>query len=109
MMENMDKIVIFVTAGSPEEAEKIADLLVKKRKTACANLVPKIHSLFWWCGKIDSSDEVLLIFKSKACLLQDIVSLVKEAHSYDVPEIIALPIIGGNEDYLRWIEEETEG
>ena len=107
MVKNTDKIVIFVTAGSMEEARKIADLLVVKRKAACANIVPQIHSLFWWCSKIDSADEVLLIFKSKASLLQDIVDLVKEAHSYEVPEVIALPIIGGNEDYLRWIDEET--
>ena len=107
MVKKTDKIVIFVTVGSMEEARNIADLLVGERKAACANIVPQIHSLFWWHGKIDSADEALLIFKSQASLLQDIVDLVKEAHSYEVPEIIALPIIGGNEDYLRWIDEET--
>jgi periplasmic divalent cation tolerance protein len=106
-MKETGKIVIFVTTSSEKEAHKIADLLLKKRKAACVNIVPKVDSSFWWQGKLDSAQESLLIIKTKASLLPEIVELVKAAHSYEVPEIIALPIIGGNEDYLKWIDDEV--
>jgi periplasmic divalent cation tolerance protein len=106
-MKNTNKIVILVTTRSEPEAHKIADLLLSRRKAACVNIVPKVESSFWWQGKLDSAKESLLIIKTKASLLSEIVDLVKAAHSYEVPEIIALPIIGGNEDYLNWIEDEV--
>jgi periplasmic divalent cation tolerance protein len=70
--------------------------------------VSGISSLFWWQDKLDSSQESLLIVKTKASLLNQIVTLVKEFHSYEVPEIIVLPIIGGNQDYLEWIDKEVK-
>jgi periplasmic divalent cation tolerance protein len=106
-MKATGKIVIFVTASSEREARKIADLLLTKRKAACVNIVPKVDSSFWWQGKLDSARESLLIIKTKASLVPEIVDLVRAAHSYEVPEIIVLPIIGGNDDYLHWIEDET--
>ena len=63
--------------------------------------------MFWWKGEIDSAQEALLIVKTKTSLLDDVVDLVKEIHSYEVPEVIALPIVGGNADYLEWIDEEV--
>ena len=108
-MKSTDKIVIFVTTGSEPEAHKIADMLLTKRKAACVNIVPKVESSFWWQGKLDSARESLLIVKAKASLLPEIVDLVKAAHSYEVPEIIAMPIIGGNKDYLKWIDDEVRG
>ena len=107
-MKETDKIVIFVTTSTEEEARRIAELLVGQRKAACVNIVPKVDSLFWWQGKLDSAQESLLIIKTKASLLPDVLSLVKGVHSYEVPEIIALPIIGGNEDYLKWIHSEVK-
>ncbi|MCJ7516186.1 MAG: divalent-cation tolerance protein CutA [Dehalococcoidia bacterium] len=106
-MKETGKIVIFVTTSSEPEAHKIADLLLSRRKAACVNIVPGVDSSFWWQGKIDSARESLLIIKTKASLLSEIVDLVKTSHSYEVPEIIALPIIGGNEDYLKWIDNEV--
>jgi periplasmic divalent cation tolerance protein len=106
-MKETGKIVIFITTSSEPEAHKIADLLLIKRKAACVNIVPKVESSFWWEGKLDSAKESLLIVKTKASLLSEIVDLVKAAHSYELPEIIALPIIGGNEDYLDWIDDEV--
>lgn len=103
-----DYLVVFITTGNSAEAEKIADILVNSRKAACVNILPQVDSRFWWQGKIDSADEALLIVKTKASLLDELVSLVKENHSYEVPEIIALPIMGGNRDYLKWINSETE-
>ena len=106
-MKETGKIVILVTTRSEPEAHKITDLLLTKRKAACVNIVPKVDSSFWWQGKLDSAKESLLIIKTKASLLSEIVALVKAAHSYQVPEIIVLPIIGGNEDYLKWIDNEV--
>jgi periplasmic divalent cation tolerance protein len=102
-MKETDRIVVLITAGS-EEAHKIAKLLVKEKKAACVNIVPGVDSLFRWKGKIDSVRESLLLVKTKASLFPEVVSLVKETHSYEVPEIIALPIIGGSEDYLKWLD-----
>ena len=107
-MKETGKIVIFVTASTEEEAHKVAELLLGRRKAACVNIVPEVDSSFWWRGKLDSARESLLIIKTRASLLPEIIDLVKAVHSYSVPEIIALPIIGGNEDYLNWIDAETE-
>lgn len=97
-MEEASEIVVLITTGSEEEAHSIADLLLNQRKAACVNVVLRVDSLFWWRGKLDSAQESLLIIKTKVLLLPEIVSLVKGVHSYEVPEIIALPLIGGNED-----------
>ena len=101
-------IVLFITASSSEEAYKIAEVLLNQRKAACVNIVPGVSSLFWWQDKLDSAQESLLIVKTKASLLPEIISLVKGIHSYDIPEIIALPIVGGNQDYLEWIGKEVK-
>jgi periplasmic divalent cation tolerance protein len=108
MIEETDKIVVLITSPNEEEAHKIAELLVKGRKAACVNIVPRVDSLFWWQGKLDAAQESLLIVKTKASKLKDIAELVKQAHSYEVPEIIALPIIGGSEDYLNWLDIACE-
>jgi periplasmic divalent cation tolerance protein len=107
-MENDQKVVIFITAGTDEEAEKIAEVLLKQRRAACVNIVPGVSSRFWWKGHLDSDKENLLIVKAKASLLDEIIALVKGIHTYDVPEVIALPIIGGNSDYLDWIDKELQ-
>jgi periplasmic divalent cation tolerance protein len=101
-------VIIFITASSYEEARKVADALVTQKKAACVNIVPKVNSLFRWKGKIEDAEENLLVVKTRAKLLSEVVSTVKAVHSYEVPEIIALPIIEGNPDYLKWIDEETE-
>jgi len=107
-MKDSAYLAIFITAGSPEEARKIAEVLLKQRKVACVNIVPNVSSLFWWQDEIESADENLLIVKTKAALLNEVVRLVAENHSYDVAEVIALPIVGGNQDYLEWIEKEVK-
>lgn len=106
-MENGENVVILITTSTDEEAKKIANILLEARKVACVNIVPNISSLFWWQKRLDSAPEHLLICKTKASLLKEIVRLVKEHHSYEVPEIVALPIIGGNPDYLEWIGKEV--
>lgn len=106
-MESSPYIVLLITTATAEEAQRISRVLLEQKKVACVNIVPRVNSLFWWQDKLDSVEESLLIVKTKASLLSEIVSLVKEIHSYDIPELIALPIIGGNQDYLEWIQKEV--
>ncbi len=106
-MKETGKIVIMVTCSSETEAHKIAHRLLTGRRAACVNIVPRVDSSYWWKGKLESAHESLLIIKTKTSLLSEVVDVVKKAHSYEVPEIIALPILGGNHDYLKWIDEEV--
>ncbi len=102
-----DFIVIFVTASSEEEAKKIAQSLVEKRLAACVNIIKDMQSIFRWKGKLSDEKEVLLIIKTRKKLYKNVEEEVKNIHSYEVPEIIALPIISGSKDYLYWIDSET--
>ena len=101
-------VVVFITVDSQETAQKITDKLLTERKAACVNIIPKVESHYWWQDKIESANELLLIVKTRAVLLDDLIKLVKQNHPYTIQEIIALPIIGGNEDYLNWVDRETE-
>ena len=107
-MEEPAYIVLFITTPTTEEAQRISRALLEQRKVACVNIVPRVSSLFWWQGKIDSARESLLIVKTTASQLNELVTLVKEIHSYDVPEIVAMPIVGGNQEYLEWIGKEVK-
>jgi len=100
-------IAVFITVKEDEEARKIAKSLVKRRLAACVNILPEVESHFWWEDKLDSIKEILLIAKTKEPLLPELTKAVKRLHSYDVPEIIALPITGGSRDYLEWIDSEV--
>ena len=100
-------VVLLITTSTNGEAEQISRLLLERRKAACVNIISGVDSLFLWNQKLDSAKESLLIVKSRASLIPEIIDLVKGVHSYDVPEIIALPIIGGNPDYLEWIDKNT--
>jgi|TARA_B100001971_G_C18223720_1_gene558905 periplasmic divalent cation tolerance protein len=106
-MKQSAYVVLFITTADDEEAQLISRVLLEQRKAACINIVPKVSSLFWWQDKIIQAEESLLVIKTRVKLLDEIVLLVKEVHSNDVPEIIALPIVGGSQDYLEWIGEET--
>lgn len=100
-------IVILVTAKDEAQAHKIAEKLVEERLIACANIVPGVQSIFRWQGKTDRAQEVLLVLKSRRRHFPAIVKTVQALHSYDVPEVIALPIVEGNKDYLKWLTEST--
>ena len=102
-----DYAVVLVTAPSTVEAESIAALLLDRRLIACANLVPGVTSLFRWEGKVDRADEVLLVMKTRQDLVPQVTQAVVEAHSYDVCEVIALPVIGGSAPYLSWVSESV--
>lgn len=101
-----DKIVVLVTAGNVREARKIAKSLVESRLAACVNIVPGMRSLYRWNGKIVDDREVLLLIKTTRKLFGPVSSAVLANHSYSIPEVIALPVIDGSPEYLRWIDTE---
>jgi len=103
-----DLVFVFVTCCSPEEAETIGNLLVAKRLAACVNVIPEIKSIFFWEKKISKEKEVLLIAKTRKELFNSVEREVKRVHSYDLPEIIALPVLTGSKEYLEWIAQETQ-
>lgn len=100
-------VIILATCSSKQEADRIAASILKKRLAACGNIVDGIRSKFWWKGRIDSANEVLLILKTRAANFKEIEKEIKRIHSYEVPEIIALPIVAGSKEYLMWIKKET--
>jgi len=100
-------IVVLVTASSEAEATTIAQATVEAGVAACANIVPHVTSLFRWKEKISKEQEVLIVLKSRLDLFQDLEGVVRRNHSYEVPEIIALPIVAGSATYLEWIIEST--
>ncbi len=101
-----DKIVVLVTCGRASEAKRIARTLVEKRLAACVNLVSgRIHSVYRWKGKVETAKEHLLVIKSSRRRLPALRREVERLHSYQVPEIIALPIVAGAPAYLAWLEE----
>ncbi len=104
----MPEIIVLVTSGSEAEALKIARALVEAHLVACANIVPKIQSVFKWEGRLQEEAESLIIMKSQESRMEEIFSKVKELHSYDVPEVIAMPIISGLPDYLGWVSAMTQ-
>ncbi len=102
-----DKKIVLTTAGSREEAEKIAQALVERRLAACVNLVGPIHSVYRWQGKMESAVEYLLLVKTTAQRFEAVASAIRELHSYELPECIELPIEAGSEEYLKWIEDSV--
>jgi len=103
-----DYILILVTAGSEPEAEKIARALVEERLAACVNIISPIRSIYRWEGKVQDDHEWLLVIKTQATHFAAIEARVKALHSYQVPEVIALPIVAGSEQYLGWLVSESE-
>lgn len=109
MPEQTEKeIVIFITASNEDEAIRIARSLVEARLAACANIVKNIRSIYMWKGSVQDDTEVLMIVKTRKSLFNAVSAKVRDIHSYEVPEIIALPIIDGSPDYLNWLKESTE-
>jgi periplasmic divalent cation tolerance protein len=102
-----DKQIVLSTAGSEDEARKIAWNLIERQFAACVNIVPGIESIYHWNGKIESSREWLLLIKTTAARFSDVQKAIRELHSYDLPECIAISIEGGSAEYLNWIGESV--
>jgi len=103
-----EPLAVLMTAGSQEEAERIANALVAEMLAACVNIVPGVTSIYRWEGKVQRDQEWLLVAKSRRDVLDHLVERVQALHSYDVPEIIALALVGGSEPYLRWLDGVLE-
>ena len=103
-----DKRIVLSTAGSEEEAQKIARHLVEHQLAACVNIVPKIESIYRWQGKVESSQEWLLLIKTTAEKFPAVRDALRELHSYELPECIALSVEDGSANYLQWIEDSIK-
>ena len=99
--------IVYITASSREEAEKISRVLLEERLIACANIFDPVTSLYWWKGEIRKDAEALLIAKTKESLVDQLIERVKALHSYECPCIVSFPLVKGNPDFLKWISEET--
>ena len=104
----MEKIlIVFVTVSSREEGENIGTSLVESKLAACVNVIPQVSSIFSWQGKIESENEVLLLVKTSQDRIGDLIDEIKRVHSYDVPEILAVPVFAGSKEYIDWVHQET--
>ncbi len=97
-------LMVFITTPV-DKGEEIANLIIENKLGACVNVVREVSSVYWWKGNIEKDKEALLVVKTSFSKFGDLKDKVKEVHPYTVPEIVALPIVGGNEDYLNWIDE----
>ena len=103
----MEKLIVFVTAPNGEEAAKIGRALVEERLAACANIIPSVRSIYRWKGEVCDDSECLLVIKTLWDRFGELERRVKELHSYEVPEIIALRVVNGSQEYLDWVEENS--
>lgn len=104
-----DKRIVFSTAGSRKEAQEIARALVERRLAACVNVVGPISSTYWWQENVEISEEWLLLIKTTADQFANVSQSIKELHSYDLPECIAIEITEGSREYLDWISASLTG
>ena len=102
-------IVVYVTEESAEEGKRLASALVEERLAACVNRLGPVQSTYRWKGRVERSEEHLLIIKTSEGLFDRLNKRVQELHSYSVPEVIALPVVDGNEGYLKWLEDQLLG
>ncbi len=100
-------IVIYITAPSRKEARGIVSGLIRKRLIACGNIIEGVESVFTWKGRVQKAKETLIICKTRTALFKKIAAEVRQLHSYEVPEIIAVPVAEGSGSYLKWIDEVT--
>lgn len=98
-----DKIVVLNTCASEREAERLARLLVDQRLAACVSVVPRLRSFYRWNGAVECADEWLLLIKSSRALFDRLCAAIGTAHSYEIPEVLALPVVAGSEPYLDWL------
>ena len=103
----MEAVVVFITASNEDEGANIAKTLVGERLAGCVNIVKDIRSIYRWEGKTEDEKEVLMIAKTQRSLFTKLSQRVRELHSYTVPEIIAMPVVEGSEDYLSWLKNVT--
>ena len=101
-------IIVFITAPNEKEAASISRTIVEERLVACVNIIPSVRSIYRWQGRVEDEQEVLMMVKTKKSLFERLQERVKELHSYEVPEIIGLPLVEGSKEYLDWLGQETD-
>ncbi|NOY60758.1 MAG: divalent-cation tolerance protein CutA [Calditrichaeota bacterium] len=106
--ERSNFIIVLTTFSSEEEAESIIQQALDEKLIACANIIPQVNSFFHWKGQISNEKESMAVMKSRHKLFSELKDLITRLHSYDIPEIIALPIVDGSEEYLTWLQNETK-
>jgi len=99
--------IVYMTIGAIQDARKIAHTLVEEQLVACVNIIPKVESIYRWKGNIENDEEIVLIAKTTDANVKKTIQRIKQMHSYELPDIMVLPIIGGLKDYLNYIENET--
>ena len=104
----MEPVLIYITCQNREQALEIGKKVVEARLAACANVIDGMESIYWWQGQLQVDKEVVLIVKSRRDLLEELTNKVKSKYSYEVPCVVVVPIVGENEDYLRWLGTETK-
>ncbi|GBF36162.1 MAG TPA: divalent-cation tolerance protein CutA [Methanothermococcus okinawensis] len=104
----MEYIIVFITVPNLEVGEKIGNTLVEEKLAACVNIIPEIKSVYFWKGNVENDNEHLLIIKTRKDKFKSLEKKIKEIHPYEVPEIVAIPIVLGSTDYLNWIDETLE-
>ena len=104
-----DKIVVLCTCSSTDEARRVAGEIIAKRLAACVNVLPEVTSVYHWKGAVEESRETLLLIKSSRPLFDRVRAEIARLHSYEVPEIIALPVVEGSQSYLQWMDGELNG
>lgn len=100
-------MVVLVTVPSQTEAERIGRKLVAEKLAACVNIVPHLYSIYYWQEKVEEAGEFLLLIKTMPQQVEKLIEKVKKIHSYEVPEILALPVLSGNTEYIRWVQKST--
>ena len=106
-MPDTDAIVVFMTAANGEEATRLADMLVAAHLAACVQILPEIESVYRWEGKIERASEILMLVKTTKERFVDLEREVRALHSYDTPEIMAIPVVAGSAPYLEWLTQAT--
>lgn len=101
-------VQVITTTNSSEVAEKIAKNLLNKKLAACVQIINPVRSLYWWQGKIEDDEEVIIFIKTRKELYKELEAEIKNCHNYTVPEILCLPVIEGNPDYLDWLYSVTK-
>ena len=103
-----DKRLVLTTAGSRDEARRIAEALVDRKLAACVNVVPGVLSIYRWKDKREEADEWLLLIKTTGAAFERVQNAIKEMHSYDLPECMCLVVEDGSAEYLKWIDDSTQ-
>ena len=103
-----DKIVVLSTCDSEEQAERVARALVEQRLAACVNILPGVRSIYRWKGQVEDASEWLLVMKSRRGLMDQLRAAISKIHTYEIPELLALPVVEGAENYLAWLDRELD-